>query len=475
MSSAEFTEQISYLDILNNLDVAVAVFDREGNYRFVNTALINQRNIPRADFLKMNVHDFLKVMDFSVFDLVMEQKQRVSRIQCYRDIQKVDSKTMQRITTGTPIFDENGEIKYVMTVMQDIDAFEQRFQSLLRENKVVNYSLPKRPKTEQTNIIAKSPQFLQLLEVANNVAPLDSTVLLYGESGCGKEVLADYIYCHSRRKDKPMITVNCAAIPENLIEAELFGYEKGAFTGASRDGKIGLVETADGGTLFLDEINSLSLNMQGKLLRTLEDKSIQRIGSTKTRTVDFRLIAATNRNLQDMVSDGTFREDLYYRLQVIPLTIPPVRERREDIVPLCLHFLHYFCIKYDLQKELSDSVLKELEAYDWPGNVREIRNFAERIVVMTPQATREINSISTGLLFSEQSAQRKSVPSPASEKPVRTSPPPARLDKEHILAALEQCQNHRQKAAELLGISRRQLQYKIKEFHISSRCRYEEK
>ncbi len=223
MSSAEFTEQISYLDILNNLDIAVAVFDREGNYRFVNTALINQRNIPRADFLKMNVHDFLKVMDFSVFDLVMEQKQRVSRIQCYRDIQKVDSKTMQRITTGTPIFDENGEIKYVMTVMQDIDAFEQRFQSLLRENKVVNYSLPKRPKAEQTNIIAKSPQFLQLLEVASNVAPLDSTVLLYGESGCGKEVLADYIYRHSRRKDKPMITVNCAAIPENLIEAELFG------------------------------------------------------------------------------------------------------------------------------------------------------------------------------------------------------------------------------------------------------------
>lgn len=167
-----------------------------------------------------------------------------------------------------------------------------------------------------------------------------------------------------------MITVNCAAFSENLIESELFGYEKGSFTGANKEGKMGLVEAADGGTLFLDEINSLPLSIQGKILRTLEEKSIQRVGSTKTKKVDFRLIAATNRNLTEMVHDGTFREDLYYRLQVIPLTIPPVRERQEDIVPLCLHFLHHFCIKYNLQKNLSEQVLETLKNYDWPGNVR---------------------------------------------------------------------------------------------------------
>lgn len=482
MKNSGLMEQISYFDILDNLDVAVAVFDCEGNYIFVNTALINQRNIPRAQFLKMNVHEFMKVLDFSVFDLVIEQKQRVSRLQYYRDIQKVDSKPMRRITTGTPFFDENGNIKYVMTMMQDIDVFENRCQTLLKENKVFSYDTAMRKQEEkQQSIIARSHCFLQLLEVAKNVAPLDSTVLLYGESGCGKEVLADYIYRHSKRGEKPMITVNCAAFPENLIEAELFGYEKGSFTGANREGKTGLVEAADGGTLFLDEINSLSLNMQGKLLRTLEDKSIQRIGSTKVRNVDFRLIAATNQNLQKLVSEGNFREDLYYRLQVIPLTIPPIRERREDIVPLCLHFVNYFCNKYDIRKKLSDHVLDELEKYDWPGNVREIRNFAERIVVMTPQATREINSISSGILLAGHVTEkvREEV---VSEQLRETEKPeglgsivrPAKLDREQILAALEKCQNHREKAAEYLGISRRQLQYKIKEYHISQRCRYDD-
>ena len=233
------------------------------------------------------------------------------------------------------------------------------------------------------------------MSVAENVAALDSTVLLYGESGSGKEVLAHYIYDHSDRSEKPLITVNCAAFPENLIEAELFGYEKGSFTGAS---KMGLVEAADEGTLFLDEINSLPINVQGKLLRTLEEKSIQRIGSTKTKKVDFRLIAATNRNLQKLVEQGKFREDLYYRIQVIPLTIPPVRNRKEDIIPLCLHFLHYFGQKYNLQKEFSDSVLETLQHYSWPGNVRELRNFVERMVVMTPRATKMISQIPDGFL-----------------------------------------------------------------------------
>lgn len=470
----KYTEdKFPYVDILDNLDAGIAVFDKKGDYLYVNTALINWRNVPRSQFLKMNVHDFLNVLDICVFDLVMEQKQRVSRIQCYRDVQRVDNVERKRLTTGTPIFDENGNIQYVITMMQDIDVFERKCRTLMKENKIDIYDSKNARRKEEVSIIAKSPAFLQLLEVAQNVAPLDSTVLLYGESGCGKEVLADYIYRHSLREGKPMITVNCAAFPENLIEAELFGYEKGAFTGANREGKIGLVEAADGGTLFLDEINSLPLAVQGKMLRTLEEKSIQRIGSTKVKKVDFRLIAATNRNLHEMVGEGAFREDLYYRLQVIPLTIPPVRERRDDIVPLCLHFLDYFSNKYNIQKKFSDHVLQELREYDWPGNVREIRNFAERTVVMTPRSVREISSISQGLLFSEGGTAKVKADADKIEETFPVTAAGRRLSKEQILAALEKCQNRREDAAKYLGISRRQLQYKIKEYHISSRCRYD--
>ena len=462
---------IPYVDILDNLNIGIAVFDCSGNYLFVNTNLINWRNVPRSQFLKMNVHDFLSVLDVCVFDLVMEQKQRVSRIQCYKDVQKIDNTEKKRLTTGTPIFNESGDIQYVITMMQDIDGFEKRCQTLMRENKVVVYDQKKVRQADPVRLIARSPVFCQLLEVAKNVAPLDSTVLLYGESGSGKEVLADYIYRNSRRESRPMIPVNCAAFPENLIEAELFGYEKGAFTGANREGKTGLVEAADGGTLFLDEINSLPLAIQGKLLRTLEDKSIQRIGSTKVKKVDFRLIAAANSSLQEMVEKGQFREDLYYRLQVIPLTIPPIRERREDIVPMCLYFLDYFCTKYNIQKKLSDHVLEELMRYDWPGNVREIRNFAERVVVMTPQSVREINSISPGLLFSGRETRQKETRTDR-EQPQELGTSQTE-EKEKIVRALEVCNNRREKTAEYLGISTRQLQYKIKKYHLSPRCRYE--
>ena len=198
--------------------------------------------------------------------------------------------------------------------------------------------------------------------------------------------------------------------------------------------------------MFLDEINSLPLSVQGKLLRTLEEKSIQRIGSTRIKKVDFRLVAATNRNLSEMVQAKTFREDLYYRIQVIPLTIPPMRNRREDIIPLCLHFLHYFCQKYNIQKSFSDIVLKEVQEYDWPGNVREIRNFVERMVVMTPRAAREINVIPPGMLSSvpkPDSAASCDLPSPHCS---RRGP-----SRDQILRALSECSGHREKAAEYLA------------------------
>lgn len=466
-----------YSEILDNLDIGIALFDSQGNYLFVNTELVNWRNVPRAEFLKMNVHDFLDVLDVCVFDLVMQTNHRVSRLQYYRDRNRVDSKRRLRVVTGTPIFAENGSIKYVIMMLQDVETFENLYHELLRQNKIMDRADDRGKHTDEAaDIIAVSEQFRSMLTVAENVACLDSTILLYGESGSGKEVLANYIHRCSERSEKPMVTVNCAAFSENLIESELFGYERGSFTGANREGKIGLVEAADGGTLFLDEINSLPLSVQGKLLRTLEEKTIQRIGSTKTKKVNFRLIAATNVQLADLVREGRFREDLYYRLHVIPLTIPPVRNRREDIIPLCLYFLHYFCTKYNIQKSLSPAVLEILKNYDWPGNVREIRNFAERIVAMTPQSTKEIISIPPEILAYAKEKRVETgkieIPFPSLSGGGRTVR--RNLDREMILSALEVCGGHRGRTAEYLGISKRQLQYKIKEFRISPRCQYEE-
>ena len=457
------SKHLSIIDILDNLDAGIIIFDNNGNFLFMNTVMINWRNIPRKEYMKMNVHDFNNVLDVCVFDLVCSSKKRVSRLQYYKDYQKIDSATRIRIVTGTPIFDGLSNIKYVVVLLQDVQQFEQEQRRLLEEHKVLSGMVTKSHE-EKVDLIAKSPEMLQLIAVTDNIAPLDSTILLYGESGTGKEVLAKYIHEHSNRNKKPMITVNCAAFPENLIEAELFGYEKGSFTGANREGKMGLVESANSGTLFLDEINSLPLSIQGKLLRLIEDKHVRRIGSLKDISIDFRLIAATNRNLNEMVANGTFREDLYYRLNVIPLTIPPLRNRRRDIIPLCLHFLYCFCQKYNVQKSLSDNVLEDIECFPWPGNVRQLRNFVERVVVMTPSSIKNISNISKELFGDQLLKSNEKI-----NKPLFAI---KKISREQILEALDLCGNRREDTAIYLGISRRQLQYKIKEYHISARCHY---
>ncbi|MBQ7534464.1 MAG: sigma 54-interacting transcriptional regulator [Stomatobaculum sp.] len=469
---------LPYTEILDNIDAGVALYDNKGNYLFVNTGLINWRNIPRAEFLTRNVHDFLGVLDVCVFDLVMERKRKVSRLQSYRNIREPDGTAQIRIVTGTPIFDEQGNVQYVIVVMQDAREIQSQYQQILKRDGVINYDRLTRGADVKERIIADSPAMQELLAIAENVAALDSTVLLTGESGSGKEVVAHFIHEKSRRKNGPMVTVNCAAFPENLIEAELFGYEKGAFTGANREGKKGLVEEADGGTLFLDEINSLPLAVQGKFLRTLEEKSVQRVGSTRSKKINFRLIGASNRNLGEMVKEGTFREDLYYRIQVVPLMIPAVRNRREDIIPLCEYFLELFCRKYNLRKRFSKEVLEELCRYQWPGNVREIRNFAERMVVMTPREVTEISRIPQGFLSSQEEEYGARQEMTAPEAPsgmFRSAAVPRRtITRELLLEALQKCGNRREKAAEYLGVSRRTLQYKIKEYRISTRCRYQE-
>ncbi|MBM7615886.1 sigma-54 interaction domain-containing protein [Alkaliphilus hydrothermalis] len=239
----------------------------------------------------------------------------------------------------------------------------------------------------------------EVLHTASNVASVISTVLILGESGVGKEVVAKLIHKLSKRNDKALISINCGAIPENLIESELFGYETGAFTGAQRKGKAGLIELAHEGTLFLDEVGELPLNLQVKLLRVIQEKKLMRLGGLSETEVDVRIIAATNKNLFKMVQEGKFRSDLYYRLNVVPIEIPPLRKRRADIIPLCYYFIEKYNRKYRCNKELTPEVEDIFKRYSWPGNVRELENVIERLVVTTQMD--EIDEKNLPLFFIE--------------------------------------------------------------------------
>lgn len=238
--------------VLDNIDTGIAIYDAKGNFVFINTVMVNWRNIPRNEYLTMNIHDFSNYLDICVFDLVMEKKQRVSRLQFYRDIQFISGPERMRIVTGTPIFDGKGNVQYVITMLQDVQKFQNLYHTLLSEREILP-AMELGPSSEavpKQRVVAKSVAMRNLLTIAEQIAPLDSSVLLYGESGSGKEVFARFIHEHSKRKDRPMVTVNCAALPENLIESELFGYQKGSFTGANKEGKVGLIEAADRGTLL---------------------------------------------------------------------------------------------------------------------------------------------------------------------------------------------------------------------------------
>jgi transcriptional regulator with PAS, ATPase and Fis domain len=248
------------------------------------------------------------------------------------------------------------------------------------------------------NIIAESSDMKKLLESVSKLAAYDTSILISGDSGTGKEVIANYIHNISPRSEKNLVKINCASLPATLLEAELFGYEKGSFTGALETGKIGLIESAHNGTLFLDEIDSLPLLLQGKLLRVLETKMIKKIGSVKEIHSDFRLITATNADLDELVKKKQFRQDLYFRLNVVPIRIPPLRERPYDIIPLAIHFMKDYCRKYNKNKYFSKNVFDIMLNYDWPGNVRELKNFVERMVVMSSTSVIELKDIPKGIL-----------------------------------------------------------------------------
>ncbi|MEA4827416.1 MAG: sigma 54-interacting transcriptional regulator [Clostridium sp.] len=320
------------------------------------------------------------VIHRSVIQMAIEAKERITINQTIKA-----EKLKEVMITATPILDEVGEVEYIVANLRDMTDLinlenECNKAQLLSKQ---YYSQLIMEKNYKEKIIAESEEMKQLMNLAYRVAQVDSTVLLEGESGTGKEVFTRFIHEMSSRNNGPFISINCAGIPETLLEAELFGYEEGAFTGAKKGGKAGLLELAEGGTLFLDEINSLPIALQGKILRVLETFEVTRIGSVKSNRVNFRLISATNEKLEELIDKKLFRQDLYFRLRIVPIYIPPLRKRNKDVVPLIMHYLKYFNKKYKRNKEISVDALEYLEAYDWPGNVRELKNVIERLVVVT--------------------------------------------------------------------------------------------
>jgi transcriptional regulator with PAS, ATPase and Fis domain len=326
----------------------------------------------------------------------------------------------------------------------------------------------KRGKTDfgagDTDIIYTSDAMKLTVDLANRSSGIDATILLSGETGVGKTFLAQYIHNKSHRNKAPFVPINCGAIPIALLESELFGYEKGAFTGADRAGKAGLFEIAIGGTVFLDEIGEISKDIQVKILHAIEEKRIIRVGGLEPINLDIRLIAATNKDLSKMVKDGDFREDLYYRLNVISFTIPPLRDRKDDIVELAQYYLKANNRKYNLNKELDAAVLDILIKYDWPGNVRELQNSVERMVVMSEGdviAERDVpaNIISfvKSEIFNNPEQERGSL---KNEKNM--------LERELIQQALSECKSIR-KAASKLGVSHVTLLRKMERLNLRSR------
>ncbi|MBM3137904.1 MAG: PAS domain-containing protein [Chloroflexi bacterium] len=365
--------------IIESLDDGIVVADRNGFILKANHAYQQMTGITAEEFVGKHVRELVKqgYIGRSVTEMVVERNSPVTIV----DIRN----NKELLLTGNPVYNDKGELVRVVTAIRDVTQLNSLKEQLAETEEIKNryYLELEHLRSQQPfrKIITNNPEMRQKLDLAFHVAHVDSTVLILGESGVGKELIAQLIHRASKRSKGPFIKINCGAIPTNLLESEFFGYEPGAFTGALKEGKPGLFELAQGGTLFLDEIGEIPLDLQVKILRTLQDKVITRVGGKTNISLDVRIVAATNRDLKKMMQENTFREDLFYRLNVVPMVLPPLRNRKEDILPLINDFLAKFKLQYGYQKWIHPDVMERLLNYDWPGNIRELENTIERLVV----------------------------------------------------------------------------------------------
>jgi PAS domain S-box-containing protein len=446
-------------DIIEHSFDGILVTDGEGNVILVNQAYIKNTGIQRDQLMGHNIKELINPvwMKNSVAVLVAEQKRPIS-------MQHTTQNNKNIVVTGTPIFNKNNEVKRIIINTRDVSEIYNLQEELCRAREIEKLYFERMSENfedisdNKDPIVVISEKMKAVFLLAKRLASFNTTVLITGDSGVGKEEVAKYIHNNSIRKDKMFIAVNCGAIPENLLESELFGYVEGAFTGAVKGGKPGLFEAANGGTLFLDEIGEMSMNLQVKLLRIIDSRTINRVGSPESIPVDIRIITATNRNLNEMVAIGSFREDLFYRLNVVSMIIPPLRERTEDITPMVLKFMHSFNAQYGQKKKITYDVLKELEAYKWPGNVRELKNIVENMVVVSNNEYLQLGDIPW--LAEKYKAEEHSI-----GQPITMQEAIENTERKLLKDAKEKYGSTR-RIAEILGIDQSTVVRKIKKYDI---------
>ncbi len=368
--------------VFKNCRDGISVVDKNGIILRSNPAMQKLYQLSAEDYVGKSISELVRkgVFSISISEEVITSKKPVTLMQ------EISTGT-KCLTMGVPVFGDDGELEMIVINSHDITELyslnEKLSQSqLMADVYQAQLTDVRLAQLQNEDIIVRSKKMLDILDLARRLALVDTTVLITGESGVGKEVVAKVLHrANPDRSEKAFIIINCGAIPHNLLEAELFGYERGAFTGASTEGKPGSFELANGGSIFLDEVGEMPLDLQVKLLRVLQERNFKRVGGTKEINVDVRVIAASNKSLLRLVKTGNFRDDLYYRLNVVPLRIPPLRERKNDIVALATHFVHNFNKKYGFKKILSADLIDVMERYDWPGNVRELKNVVERMMV----------------------------------------------------------------------------------------------
>ncbi|OIJ09334.1 hypothetical protein BKP35_16820 [Anaerobacillus arseniciselenatis] len=383
MNEYEYLLNKNYLKILNSLHDGVYITDQHGFTVFVNRAYERITGLNANEFIGVHMNEIINkgYISKSISLEVIKQKKPVTMMQKIINDRKI-------IVTGTPIYSSEGNIIFIINSVRDITELLKLKHELdglhyWSNSDEVNSALQSDININELELYVSSPETKKLFELAERVAKTDVKVLLQGETGVGKSLIARFIHEKSDRNKEVFLELNCGAIPANLIEAELFGYEPGAFTGASKYGKKGLLEQADGGTLFLDEIGDLPLELQVKLLKVVEENRYMRIGSTVVQEVDVRILSASHKDLKKLVRNGKFREDLFYRLNIVPIHVPPLRNRKQEIIPLLQRFLERFNEKYNANKRFTIECLEYLTKHSWPGNIRELINIVERLVVTT--------------------------------------------------------------------------------------------
>lgn len=474
---------IDFKEVVDNLDDSVLITDADGLVLYINPAYTRNTGITEGDILNRDIHSVIgedKLFTGGAVTSVLESKKSAFRLSTTYKTEE----PLVGYVVGTPILKQDGSLRQVIACSRPIvtlNSLQEDFEAFVKEVNAIRpgYISKDSDKHLSEGMVGKYGSLEKISTLIDHVAPTDASVLITGESGVGKEVVADEIYRRSLRRDKPYVKINCASIPGHLLESELFGYEKGAFTGANAKGKIGLFEYANHGTLMLDEIGDMPMDLQVKLLRAIQSQEITRIGGTKPIKLDIRFLALTNADLKKKVAEGAFRQDLYYRLNVIPMSVPPLRQRLEDFEALCDHFIERFTKKYNRTFGLTDWQIAYMKRYPWPGNIRELENVMEYLILCSSGIGRIADDVLRGLLNVPEETPVSQLPAeepcqmetPGEEAP---EPPAEELDfntavadfeKRLLEQVLSESSNLRE-ASRKLNINASTISRKIKQYQI---------